>query len=723
MVKRSRVRRAMTNAIGIDPNDPNPDIVFADPGEVEAWDNPSEESPSSQPTISNKWDALKNIGGVKKPEIPQPEISSEPQPETSQKEIPEPNWKLNDQNFNKFKEVLGSGAESVKSGTKKITKKIGETATVVTKKFKEGEENAGNPDLVPNSPVPEEKIPLPPDTSPLPPQGPGLGKQIDDLTDKWIGTKNKILTPYQEYIANDNKLPFTDTTIANKFADDNKQYIKSREGNTFIMSDVWVGENKKRQEEADRLSKTWGNRTKKVISAVDKGVGGVERFLGVEENSNNDKYAVEAGAKILSAQLEADELNYSNQVSKIQSDLTSTSDTLSQLKVKEGVAAREWDTDEAIYNKIKDDPKISPSDKINAQLKYLESREKYNNIRSEIAKNSSTERRLKENLIKGEALKKLTDDRRNEYNIAVVKGKEIYKRKHGVRNEWLKPISENAENMLGGPVKIGSPSDMVPNKLTSTGVSKGFADIVKPVVLPPGASAWFETQAGDKNFVPGLLFKPSPSVPYLGIPSGTRVVAQYVEPSLNKIGINDIIGVSNIRGTRVSDVTATPRYRITPEDIKRNKSKKFNKPNVMRPLNGIKTISIPDNKKTSIKGISINGNLPMLSKSISTKQIPSNKTNNSIKRISMSGNITLNIPKIPKFNLPNNGLKYSAITNIEKSKNNDVKLNLNSIEKSKGNDIKLNLNGIVPFTAKNIEFNMNILSTPIMKKKLTKVKL
>ena len=288
--------------------------------------------------------------------------------------------------------------------------------------------------------------------------------------------------------------------------------------------------------------------------------------------------------------------------------------------------------------------------------------------------------RLKATSKQLERRKKLNDEKRNEYERAVVLGRRKMSSEHGWRKEWMQPIAENTESMIGKP-NIGNASDIA--NYGPLNINRGFDSIIKPVQIAPGANNWARTTIGDRGLVEGLVkVNQNNMITPFGVPgtvaggNSSRLFTH--DLNLNRIG--------------VGDVTARPGYRINIEDIRRNKA--GSKPSVIR-----KKLDTSKVKKSQV-GI-IKGSLKM--------SIPKSMIITSMGKSNSMGSLVKNLEK-PK----NNSIKMSNF------KNSPMKLNIPSIninaDKPQSGAIKINSDGIVPFTFKNIETNLNNTSNSMKKK-------
>jgi hypothetical protein len=248
-------------------------------------------------------------------------------------------------------------------------------------------------------------------------------------------------------------------------------------------------------------------------------------------------------------------------------------------------------------------------------------------------------------------------ERKAEYDKAAVIGRQKYNREHSWRREWMQPIAENVGSMIGAPM-IGDISKQVGyGDLSARGFSAGMNNIVGKVKVSDSANDWVRTKAGDRGLVEALV---KVNQNNMITPFGASGTIQN-----SRLG-NQFNYNLPVRQIAIGDVTARPGYRITPEDIKRKKGEK--KPAMIR--NKAKVLKVNEKKKSSLKKVTVRGNL---------------------------------------------SLNYQPmIATIGKTSN----TNLAKIDKNK---TILDLDSIMPFTSKNFEMNLNTMSKPILRKKLMKV--
>lgn len=291
-------------------------------------------------------------------------------------------------------------------------------------------------------------------------------------------------------------------------------------------------------------------------------------------------------------------------------------------------------------------------------------------------------------------------EKRAIYDKAIISGKIAEQKEHSFRNEWLKPIGENATSMIGSPT-IGNASDIADyGPMGARSVSNAFNSIIKPVQMAPGAGAWFKTTAGDRGLVEGLVkLNQNNMITPFGSPgtvAGGSMSKQFAyNIPLNRIG--------------VGDVTARPGYRINIEDIRRKKDLK-SKPKITR-----RKIS----KAQSKNNVSIGGSLKM---NIPTFPILHSEKNGGL----VNGTFKINTPKIKDTMKVNMGKsKPNDLLNVNKTNLGSLKINITPInvnlDKPQSSTVKMNANGITPFTFKNIELNLNSVSDAMKKKMKVKV--
>jgi len=195
---------------------------------------------------------------------------------------------------------------------------------------------------------------------------------------------------------------------------------------------------------------------------------------------------------------------------------------------------------------------------------------KISNLRSEISQletelsHTGSEFRLsqKETKIAGE-WDKLKNDF-SAYYMAVNCGQKKYEKEHGWRSE-ASNFASNAENMLGGGVKINPVTDVVGyGGMTGKSAVGGINAIAGGVKVSDTANSWTRTNVGDRQLVESLVtVRPNRAIAPFGAPgtigeSNLQNQFQYSSP-LKKIG--------------VGDVTARGGYQLRLEDIHRKKNK------------------------------------------------------------------------------------------------------------------------------------------------------
>jgi len=185
----------------------------------------------------------------------------------------------------------------------------------------------------------------------------------------------------------------------------------------------------------------------------------------------------------------------------------------------------------------------------------------YYQLRDDISR-TGTEHRLDQSDAKLNRQYDLLKDKFTAYYAAVSCGQEKYKKEHGWRTEWAKPVGENVSNMLN-PVSINDPSGIVNyGGMTGRSAVEGMNAITGGYKVRDEANSWTRTSVGDRQLVESLVnVRPNRVITPFGVPgtvgeSNLSNQFQYSSP-LRKIG--------------VGDVTARGGYQINIEDIHRNK--------------------------------------------------------------------------------------------------------------------------------------------------------
>lgn len=235
-------------------------------------------------------------------------------------------------------------------------------------------------------------------------------------------------------------------------------------------------------------------------------------------------------------------------------------------------------------------------------------------------------------------------------------------RKEGFKQKFLKPLGEATHEMLEMP-KVRDVSKQVGyGGLRGEDIEGGINTLFGGYRISSTAGEWAKTKVGDRGLVESLV-KVTPSG--MITPFGAPGTIQH-----STLGTQFDYGVP-LKRIGVSDVVARPGYRLTPEDIKRKKTRQ-SKPVVIR-----------KKKKNIIKKVS-----------------------------AVHGSLSINVP------ITKSQLNSSAV--IAKAKSPSVLTIGDGMIKSKQSSININ---ITPFTNKDFDIGINTISTPLVKKKWLKVKI
>lgn len=281
--------------------------------------------------------------------------------------------------------------------------------------------------------------------------------------------------------------------------------------------------------------------------------------------------------------------------------------------------------------------------------------QKINYMNAEFYKlQSEKDKKQKEINTQNEKLRKIEDDFGAHRAAA-----QVGARKEGVRQKYLKPFGEAAQELIEPPT-VGDISKTVGyGGLKGEDISSGINTLFGGYRLSSTAGEWAKTKVGDRGLVESLVnVRPSGMITPFGAPGTIQN---------STLGTQFSYGIP-VRRIGVGEVTARPGYRLTPEDIKRKKANK-SKPTMMR-------------KKTK-------------------KQVASVK-----------GSLSINVP------VTKPQLKSSSV--VAKSKSPSIVSIGGNIKGASPPNIKLNIS---PFTPKDFDMNINSMSEPLVKKKWLKVKI